>query len=102
MVATVSEGLDSSEEEGVVKRRSTRQKFMVDSDNESVTDTDTGIRKLFTSISGSEPDTEPSRNDLSGVSRDLLEGTHGEVDTSKKKKKWKILHGSDCSLDEET
>jgi hypothetical protein len=31
--------------------------------------------------------TEPSRNDLKGDSRDLLKGPHGEVDTSKKKKK---------------
>jgi hypothetical protein len=101
MVPTVSEGLDSSEEEGlVVKRRSTRQKIMVDSDNEA--DTDTGIRKLCTSISGPEPDTEPSRNDLRGDSRDLAERTHGQVDSSKEKKKWKILHDSDCSLDEET
>jgi hypothetical protein len=97
MVPTVSEGLDSSEEEGlVVRRKSTRRKIMADSDDEA----DADIRTLCTFISGAEPDTEPSRNDLRGDSRDLVEGTPCQVDTSKKK--WKILHDSDCSLDEET
>jgi hypothetical protein len=101
MVANVSEGLDSSDEEGVfVKRRSTTQKIMVDSDNETATETD--IQKLCTSISGAEPCAELTRNDLRGDSRDLMEGTHSEVNTNKKKKKWEILLDSDCSVDEET
>ncbi|XP_033606805.1 claspin isoform X3 [Cryptotermes secundus] len=102
MVAGVSVELNSSEDEGVVvKRRSLRQKIMVESDDEAATDAD--ILKMCNSISSTELDKEPSRDDLRSDSRDLMEeAVHGEVDTKKKKKKWKILLDSDCSLDEET
>lgn len=102
MVAGVSVELDSSEDEGVVvKKQSSRQKIMVESDDEAATDAD--ILKMCNSISSAELDKEPSRDDLRSDSRDLMEeAVHGELDTNKKKKKWKILLDSDCSLDEET
>lgn len=102
MVSGVSVELNSSEDEGVVvKRQSSRQKIMVESDDEAVTDAD--ILKICNSISSAELDKEVSRDDLRSDSRDLMEeAVHGEVDTNKKKKKWKILLDSDCSSDEET
>jgi hypothetical protein len=98
MVANVSEELGSSENEGVsAKKWSTGLKIMVDNDDEAATDTD--IEKL---CSSTEPNRDPSRDCLRNDSRDLMEGTaHGEVDTNKKKKEWKIQLDSDCSLDEE-
>lgn len=102
MVAGVSVELDSSEDEGVVvKRRSSRQKIMVESDDEAATDAD--IIKICNSISSAELDKELSRDDLRSDSRDLVEeAVHGEEDTNKETKKWKILLDSNCSLAEET
>jgi hypothetical protein len=101
MVAGASLGLDSSEDEDiVVKRRSGRQKLM-ESDDEAAGDADIILKAHSHIGSDVEPDTELSE-DSSCDPRVVKETPDGDVDTYKKKKKWKILLDSNCSLNEET
>jgi hypothetical protein len=101
MVAGASLGLDSSEDEDiVVKRRSGRQKLM-ESDDEAAGDANIILKAHSRIGSDVEPDTELSED--SGCDRRVVKETpDGDVDTCKKKKKWKILLDSNCSLNEET
>jgi hypothetical protein len=103
MVTGVSVGLDSSEDEGIfVSRRSARQKF-VESDDDGAEGSGLISKADKVLDSDVEPDTKPCEDDARNDSRILMEEMLlVDVDTCKKKKKWKILLDSDCSLDGET
>jgi hypothetical protein len=103
MMAGISVSLHSSEDEVEVKRRSARQNFL-ESDDEAADDSNISLRVHNHVDSNVEPDTDPPEDPRCDL-RVVKEILHDDVDTSKKKKKkqkWKILHDSDCSSDEET
>ena len=106
MVTGISLGLDSSEDECVAVRRwSAGQKFL-ESDDEAAEDSNVNVEVCKLIDSDDEPDTEAPGDNCESNCRVLMEETILDdvsvCNKKKKKKKWNILHDSDCSSDEET